>query len=185
MMTANNFFDRVKDSGFLAASHKPEIGEKISNHLTHPADAVTSPDTGEVWLDPQLLRLFDAARTIIGEPLRVSAGSRTIAHEQFLSDRGYKTTKFISPHTLSALDILTNRVNAYVMMNAFRQAATDLKLPVPRFGHRSYNDAWLHVDCVFLFFQPFTTLAHPSDWEELQDELRKAMGTAWRPGIEW
>ncbi len=74
-------------------------------------------------------------------------------------------------------------MNALVQV-AYKQAARALGLPAPRLGHKLYNERFTHVDLVFMLFEPYGSLPHPSTWPELDPAQRQAF-TAWRPGVEW
>lgn len=190
-MTPDQFLAKMRLAGVLLGPHIPVYGEKISTHLASGIDHITSPDTGEEWLHAPLLRLFDRARDILGRPIPVTAGSRTPAHEANLQAAGLKTAKFVSPHCLSALDCdakplpnLPEAANNVEIQKALKAAAHDLGFDTPRLGHKAYNEKFTHVDVVFMFFAPFTTLAHPVDWPEL-DDAQKKLVASWRPGVEW
>jgi hypothetical protein len=58
-------------------------------------------------------------------------------------------------------------------------------LPQPRVGHRVYKETLLHVDFMFMLFAPYTKLAHPSTWTDLQGEMRVAYSVVLKSGVEW
>ena len=195
-MLPHEFIQKIfAESGVLTPPRILPYGYQVSTYLTIGIDHLTSPDDGTFVLLPQVIELFDAARQIYGGPISVNAGFRTHNHELTLQARGYKTAKFVSPHSLgAALDCKaiplpgkpdydgeeTNRQ----LQSAFREAAQQLSFPAPRLGHKAYGEAFTHVDLVFLLFAPFTNLAHPETWPELSDDQRLLI-SAWRPGIEW
>lgn len=184
-MTPEQFIQKVRDAGVLPAPIKPTYGELLSEHVVAGVDHVVSPDTGECWIHPPLLRLFDAARDLLGSAIRISAGSRTPAHERALAAKGYKTAKFISPHCLSALDCEAVSTSNLALQNALRQAAKNLTLPEPRLGHVTYDERFTHVDMVFLLFAPYTRLPHPRDWPELQASERMLISGSWQRATQW
>jgi len=198
MMNAQQIVDKVFAAGVLPML--PAIlpyGAKVSEFLTVGVDHLASPDTGECCLIPQTRMLFDEIRRIMGVPIPVTAGFRTVAHELNLEAAGHKTAKLISPHSLAAaldLDARERSINGrwvpevginVLIQDAARQAADKLGYPTPRLGHRAYNERFTHVDLVFFLFAPYTALPHPADWPELEESTRKTLGAAWRPGVEW
>lgn len=197
MITADQFIVRVFEQSGVTVPPKVKLyGDVISPHLDVGSDVVWSPDTHEVSLIPQEISLFEEARVnqwakVIG----VDAGYRTHAHELVLQAKGYKTAKFVSPHTLgTALDCRvlpgtepgeTQSAANTLLRRGFREAADVLKIPQPRIGHRAYNEVFCHVDLMFLLFDPYTKLAHPKDWTDLDPALRNIFAAALRPGYEW
>jgi hypothetical protein len=180
------FINRVRDAGFLPQEHTPKYGEAISKHIVSGPDHVVSPDTGTEWLHAEILRVYDAARELLGVPIHVDAGSRTPEHEALMQSQGYKTAKIVSIHNLSALDLAATGVTNSALQNALKEAAKSLNLPTPRLGHIAYGERFTHFDMGFLFFEPYTTLAHPGSWSDLLDDAtRKQIDHAWRPGVEW
>lgn len=173
-------------------------GTKLSEFLTVGVDHLASPDTGECCLLPQMTRLFDELRRIVGVPIPVTAGFRTVHHQESLIAAGYKgVATLISPHSLGAaldLDARERVINGrwipevgvnVLIQDAAREAAGQLGYPTPRIGHRAYNERFTHVDLIFFLFAPYTALPHPADWLELDEATRKTLGAAWRPGVEW
>lgn len=193
-MTSQEFINRVLTESSLAQPpRKASYGERLSQFITVGVDHVTSPDTQEISLMSDMIRLFDKAREIYGRPIPITAGFRTHAHEEALTRSGYKTAKFVSPHSLGAALDLDSRpytwrteaqVNAEIRQSV-QQAAKALALPRPRLGHRAYDEKFTHVDLVFMLFQPYTTLPHPAAWQELDEGTRKALSAGWREGVEW
>jgi hypothetical protein len=190
-MNAEEFLQRLRDAGVLPPAMKYPHGHKLSRFITTGIDHVASPDTGECWLHQPLLALFDEARAFIGHPVPVRAGSRTHAYELSLEAAGYKTAKFVSPHSLSAIDCdamprdgkTEAAVNVGIRTELVR-AATKLGFPEPRLGFKAYGERFTHCDLVFLFFEPHTTLAHPATWPDLSPEQQRLVA-AWKPGVRW
>jgi hypothetical protein len=192
-MTPQKLIERVFEaSPELLQVRVLPYGTKVSPHLSAGVDTLASPDTNEVCLMPPLLDLFEEARRLFGKPMPVTAGFRTHAHEKALEARGYRTAKFVSPHSLgSALDIdarpAKNKTEAQVnreIQAVLKEAARNLDMPKPRLGHKAYKESFTHVDVIFLLFAPFTALPHPAKWKELTPE-QKAAVSAWVPGTEW
>lgn len=191
-MNAEDFFNKVSAAGVLAPSFKPTYGQKISPHITAGIDQVASPDTGECWIHKPLIDLFEAARNLVSFPVKINAGSRTVAHEIDLRTQGYHTAAFASPHNLSAFDtqpVVDASEDLFKSVEEWSQAiyaaAKTMNMPTPRLGTKIYQDRIAHVDLVFLFFQPYTDLAHPSSWPELPVNLRNELGSSWRSGVIW
>jgi len=195
-MLPHEFIQKIfAESGVLTPPRILPYGYRVSTYLTINIDHLSSPDDATFVLLPQAIKLFDAAREIYKRPILVNAGFRTHNHERALQRRGYKTAKFVSPHSLGAaldckaspykpeLDYHGEETNRQ-LQSAFREAAQQLSFPAPRLGHKAYGEAFTHVDLVFLLFAPFTNLAHPETWPELSDDQRLLI-SAWRPGIEW
>ncbi len=193
-MTPQEFINRVLTESSLArAPRVAKYGERFGQFITVGVDHVTSPDTQEISLMGNIIRLFDKAREIYGRPIPITAGFRTVAHEEALRQAGYKIAKFVSPHSLgAALDLdarpytwkTESQVNAEIQ-KAVRDAAKALELPRPRLGHKTYDEKFTHVDLAFMLFAPYTTLAHPKDWPELSPELRSSFATAYQESVEW
>lgn len=175
----------------------PQYGTKVGEFLTVGIDHLASPDTGEVFLMPPIVALFNETRRNFGEAIPVTAGSRTHEHETALQGAGYKAAKICSPHCLgAALDLdardrtICGRFTSETAVNiliqqAAREAADKLGFPTPRLGHLAYNERFTHMDLVFMLFAPHTKLPHPADWPELPQDVRKKIGASWRPGVNW
>ena len=192
-MTATEFVDHVfSQANVLPPPMVMAYGTALHKYLHVGPDHVASPDTGEVALLPALVELDQCARELCGFPLPTSAGFRTVRHEDQLAARGYKTAKFVSPHSLGcaldkdaiARDGKSEQAVNLEIRTAYIRAAERLKLPRPRLGHRAYGERFTHVDLVFLLFAPYTPLPHPSTWLDLPVRLRSDL-IAWRPGVEW
>lgn len=161
-------------------------GTKISKHLTVGVDHLASPDTGSIILYKPLLDLFDEARDILGHPLPVNAGFRTPNHQRLLIAQGYKAATALSPHMVAAaLDVdavprgtVSEVEECLAIVNAFEKAAALLSLPAPRLGYSAYALKFVHIDLVFMLFQPYTSLPHPSSWAE---GLLDLSGRPWKP----
>lgn len=194
-MTREEFIARIVESGVVPPALVHKYGDLISPHIKVGIDMVWSPDTCEVSLMPQEIALFEELRVKQWKrPIAIDAGYRTIAHELALESQGYKTAGFVSPHSLSSALDLKMIVGSYsgdhvTANNLFRQniryAATALKLPQPRIGHKAYNETFCHVDLVFMLFAPHTSLAHPKDWTDLDQAMREKMDRNFAPGVEW
>jgi hypothetical protein len=195
MLSADQFIEKVFAAGVIPMPAVATYGQKVSPHLTVGTDFLWSPDTNEITFLPQLIQLFEEARTNVwGKPIKVDAGYRTKAHEDALTAQGLQTAAFVSPHSLgSALDLKVipgtldgtpSQANV-AFRQAFRKAAKNLDMPQPRIGHRAYGEHFIHVDLMFMLFAPFTKLGHPRDWPDLQPELREVYTTTISPGWEW
>lgn len=192
MINAQQFIDRIFDSGVIPRPRVAKYGENLSKHLTVGVDMLWSPDTLEVVTFQPMLDLFEKAREILGHPIPVSAGYRTLAHEHELQSRGLRTVKFVSPHAFGAMDLdararddVSERTENFHIQASLVAAAKVLGLPQPRMGHKGYNEKFTHCDLVFMLFQPYTDLPHPGKWEDLAPSLRSALGSAWREGVQW
>lgn len=170
-------------------------GDKVSEHLTVGVDFLTTPDTNQLVFIPELIALYEKTREVYGLPIPVTSGFRTHAHELYLEKLGYKTAKFVSPHSLAvALDLdarpragkTEKQVNKDIR-EAVWKAAKALGLPRPRIGHRVYHERFNHIDLMFLLFKPFSDLEHPSTWEDVgfSAEMRFWMKHSWKPGVQW
>ncbi len=195
-MTPDEFINRVFSfSGVLSDPTVRKYGDEISSHLRAGIDMVWSPDTHQVSLLPQEIQLFEEARVNQWKaPIGVDAGYRTRAHELALEAKGYKTAKFVSPHSVGcALDcrVLPGTSEGIhveqnsLLRRAFQEAATALGFPQPRIGHRAYNEVFCHVDLMFMLFAPYTSLSHPSEWPELAEDQRLHLKNSLVPGLEW
>lgn len=193
MLTAQEFIDRIHNAGVIGKPRVAAYGEAISKHLTVGIDMLWSPDTREIVILKPMIDLFEKAREIVGHPIPVSAGYRTLNHEHELQKRGLKTVKFVSPHCFGAMDLDARPVNGhnertenFQIQAALVAAAKVLGLPRPRLGHKSYGEHFTHVDLVFMLFKPYTALDHPADWDwGLDAGNRAAFNSAWREGVEW
>jgi hypothetical protein len=195
MLSADQFIEKVYAAGVVPMPAVATYGQKVSPHLTVGIDFLWSPDTDEITFLPQLIQLFEEARTnVLGNPIIVDAGYRTKAHEDALTAQGLQTAAFVSPHSLgSALDLKyvvgtfegTSTQANIALRQAFLQAAKNLNLPVPRVGHKNYAEHFCHVDLMFMLFAPYTKLPHPRDWIDLQPELREVYATTISPGWQW
>lgn len=196
MSIAQQIVDRVFAAGVIAKPTALPYGTKLGEFLTVGVDHLATPDTGECCVLPQMQDLFNETRRIMGAAIPVTSGFRTPAHQEDLVASGHKAAKIISPHSLGValdLDARERVINGrwvpevgvnVLIQDAVREAAGKLGYPTPRLGHRAYNERFTHVDLVFFLFAPYTSLAHPKDWPELPDDVRKSL-TAWRPGVEW
>lgn len=189
-MTPENFISYIhKELGLLPMV--APYAQRIGRHLVVGVDQLASPDTGEVLVLPPLSSLFDETREYLGEPIPVTAGYRTHRHELRLQNLGYKTAKFVSPHSFCALDLdarptkgRTEKQVCLEIVQATVAAAQKLGLPRPRMGYRGYDYRFVHVDLTFYLFKPYTNLEHPQHWPNLTQEQRQML-SAWRPGAEW
>jgi hypothetical protein len=191
-MSPDEFVEKVFASGVIARPKPVAYGEQVSPHLKVGVDQLASPDIGQMTLLPQSVALYEAAREILGQPIRVNAGWRTVAHELALQDAGYRTAKWISPHCLGAALDLQLGLGAVgqpernaELQEALKSAATKLQFPAPRLGHFAYSEHFTHVDLVFFLFKPYTELDHPGAWTELDPGVRQQLGNSWQPGISW
>lgn len=194
-LTADQFIARVYDAGVTPAPVVKKYGDEVSPHLHFGTDLLWSPDTHEYSQLPQCIALFEETRVNQWQkPIGVDAGYRTHAHELQLQAEGYKTAKFISPHSLGSADDYKALPGTYdgkitsaniALRAAFRKAASTLGLPQPRIGHKNYGEAFLHVDFMFFLFKPFSVLDHPKDWQDLSAEMRQVYAITCIPGWEW
>lgn len=192
VLSADEFVAHIfAQSGVLPTPVAQSYGTELNRYLHVGIDHVDSPDTHKIALLPALVELDECAREIFGGPILTNAGYRSVHHENSLRTRGYKTAGFVSPHSLGcALDkqvparkSLSPAENLR-LQQAYIAAAEKLKLPRPRLGHRAYGESFTHVDLVFLLFQPYTLLPHPSTWHDLPPRVGASL-LAWRPGMEW
>lgn len=144
----------------------------VSMHITKRE--IDDAWTGRVIIFDPLIALFEHARELLGSPLTINSGYRTRAYQNHLRSMGLRVATD-SPHCLgAALDLAIPRGRmAMDLIDIFKQSARDLDLPAPRFGTRLYDYTFVHVDLVFMLFEPFTrerVNPHPQ---------------AWRPGVEW
>lgn len=161
----------------LSSVIRPKIrqyGYHVADHMITGIDFLASPDTNEIFFIPEIIELYERARILIDRPIPITAGYRTLLHENNLRTFGYKTAKLISAHTLgAAIDSdAGNRDDNLTWMHTLKIAARDIELPTPRFGFSAYGGRFVHTDMVFMLFEPYTGLKNP-----LPDK--------WRPGITW
>lgn len=194
VFTVNDFINRVYASNPDLLPVVRQYGDEVSAHLHFGTDMLWSPDTHEYSQLKETVSLFEEVRVNQWKkPIVVDAGYRTAAHEKVLEAAGLKTAKFVSPHSLSSAHdykALPGFGGLIVKENnqlrlAFRAGAAALNLPQPRIGHTAYGEAFLHVDFMFLWFEPFTALSHPSSWTDLPTDLRDIYRQVLVPGWEW
>jgi len=107
---------------------------------------------GKIEVFHPTVQLFEEARKIVGKPIIINSFYRCSRRQAQLIDSGAKAAKKFYPHTTgSALDLaIPEGYTAVELMGAFKEAAKNLLLPVPRFGHKAYGGAFLHVDYAFM-----------------------------------
>ena len=152
---------------FLMQKGQPYVSKHIAKY------EVEDRWTGEVEIFEPVIQCFEEARRLLGKPIGINSGFRSPEYQQHLKELGYKTATN-SPHCWgAALDLAIPRGMTYlILMNAFKQAAKNLKLPRPRFGYKEYSYNFLHFDLIFLLFSPYTDKENPCPG-------------SWRAGVEW
>lgn len=127
----------------------------------------------QYWLFPPIIFLFDEAREKFGKPVKINSGFRCFTYQLALKKAGLKAAD-ISPHCEgAALDLaISPGTSVFELIKLFRETASKIGFPKPRFGHLAYNDAFLHVDLVFMKFEPFTKIPNPKP-------------ALWFEGAEW
>jgi len=198
-ITPERFFNRAVGS---RTSQSVVYGKKIGKHIIVGVDNVTSPDRpDELLLIPQITKLFNKTREIYGAPLMITAGDRTIKHQRKLLKLGLKGATVMSPHILgAALDIDavpstwdTEKQACERIIECVNEAAQEIKVELPRMGFKAYNYRFVHVDLVFILFEPFTKIEHPGSWlglfKNLGGQIVKGahdkFSNSWRPGVTW
>lgn len=144
----------------------------VSMHITKRE--VDDAWTGRIIILDPLIALFERAREVLGRPITINSGYRTPEYQKHLKNLGLRVAED-SPHCHgAALDLAIPKGQmAMDLADALKKAAQDLGLPAPRLGIRLYDFTFVHVDLVFLLFEPYARgreNPHP---------------TAWRPGVEW
>lgn len=129
--------------------------------------------TKEVVMFGPTLALFEEARRLLGKPIGINSGYRSPEYQKHLKEIGYKAATN-SPHCRgAALDLAIPHGTTYlVLVSLLRQAAKNLKLPKPRLGYKEYGYAFVHMDLVFMLFEPYFPEKNPCPG-------------AWREGVEW
>ncbi|HEX2954362.1 MAG TPA: D-alanyl-D-alanine carboxypeptidase family protein [Bacillota bacterium] len=134
-------------------------------------------------LEP-LVELFEAVRAAVGQPIPIHSGYRSVAKQQELYQRdirehggkpsGEVARPDCAPHTYgAAMDLgLPRGLNAARFAAIIRQTSVKLGLPQPRTGWRMYGGRFVHMDMVFLCFEPYTNKPNPAP-------------RSWRSGVSW
>lgn len=194
-MTSAEFIAKVFESGVVPMPCVSAYGKQISPHLTMGIDMLWSPDNQQFTTLPQMVDLFEETRVNQWKaPILVDAWFRTEAHEEALDAKGYHTATFASAHEFGAggdfralrpgAEAVPINANGALRM-AFENAAKALGFPAPRIGYKIYGGSLIHVDLWFMLFEPYSSLRHPKDWPDLQQDVRDAYAKAIAPGVEW
>ena len=122
---------------------------------------------GEAFLFSPMIKLFNAVREKLAVPIRINSFYRCKKHQEELKKQGYKAAT-ISPHNYGCgMDLtIPQGMTIKELMQAFKKESLELGYGVPRFGHKLYNDTFLHVDLAYLL-------------------KNNPCPAAWREGVEW
>jgi len=144
---------------------------RVSNHIA--AHEIEDRWTREVKISPYIVHLFEVVRKKFGVPIMITSGYRTREYQAHLGEIGYPAAE-ISPHCQgAAFDMLFPiGIDKNEFANMWKWQSLDLGYKHCRIGRKKYNDTFLHVDIVYLLFEPFTTIPNP-------------VPDRWKPGVMW
>lgn len=158
----------LEEIPFLIKRGVEYVSEHISRH------EVEDPWTGKVVLFQPIIELFEEARKGLGRPIGINSGYRTPEYQEHLAEIGYKAAKNYPPHCEgAALDLaIPAALTYYPIVQALTRASRKLGYPTPRIGVKEYGYKFVHVDLVFMLFEPYNDKKNP-----IPDK--------WIPGAEW
>lgn len=137
----------------------------VSPYITNNEAACSH--CGEARLYEPVIKLFEKARKAYGKPININSFYRCPEYQEKLQGSNPNAAT-ISPHTYGvAMDLaIPYGLTVLQLKSYFTQAAKELGFLKPRFGHKQYKDAFLHVDLAFM----------------VKDN---PVPNAWKPGVEW
>jgi hypothetical protein len=129
---------------------------------------------GKAILFEPTIQLFEKVRELVGKPIPINSFYRCVEKQDELIRDGYKAAKTNPPHcTGAAMDLgIPKGYTARKLINAIKKAAKELGLPAPRIGSKAYGYAFVHVDLVFMLYEPYL-------------KGKKNPAPAWVEGAEW
>ena len=144
---------------------------KVSPHIAEYE--VRDKWTGEIKISPHIVYLFESVREELGKPIIITSGYRSEKYQAYLRAIGYPAA-IVSPHCYgAALDMLFPfSVDKDGFANLFVNHSLKLDYGICRIGRKQYGDTFLHVDVVYLLFEPYTTIQNPKP-------------DTWKPGVAW
>lgn len=150
----------------------------IKNGIEYLTDHIVRHEVEDRWTKKVVmygptLALFEETRRLFAKPIGINSGYRSPEYQKHLKELGYKAAND-SPHCRgAALDLAIPAGTTYLSLIALiRQAAKNLGLPKPRIGYKEYGYTFVHVDLVYLLFEPYTGEVNPNPGP-------------WRAGVEW
>ncbi len=155
----------------------------ISDHISQ--GEFGQKDTGEVMIFEPLIQVFERARSILGKPILINSGYRSREYQGKLYQADLKAHQGRpsgnvakpgnSPHMYgAAMDLaLPKGWTARDLAALFRRASVELGYPPARTGWRQYGGSFLHIDLVFMLFDPYL------------GGIKNPNPLAWLPGVEW
>jgi uncharacterized protein YcbK (DUF882 family) len=157
----------TEDKPFMLKNGIEYLTDHISRH------EVEDRWTKEVVMFGPTLALFEETRRLLGKPIGINSGYRSPDYQKHLKEIGYKAATD-SPHCRgAALDLTIPYGTTYLaLISLIRQAAKNLGLPKPRLGYKEYGYTFVHVDLVFMLFEPYMNEVNPHP-------------QAWAKGVEW
>jgi hypothetical protein len=186
-----NSFILIKPDGsqqetpFLLKNGVPCISEHVfcSEFGEHDDKGNWVPEIPIRAFEPTL-KLFEAIREIVGQPIAINSGYRTIEKQKYLykadleSNGGKPSGKVANPanapHTTgTAMDLsLPAGYTAQQLAQLIRQTSVKLGYPMARTGYITYDYKFVHFDLVFLLYAPYTKTPNPAP-------------ALWFPGGSW
>ena len=144
---------------------------RVSDHIA--AYEIWDKWTHDIKISPFIVRLFEAVRNEIERPIMITSGYRSQIYQDYLRQIGYPAA-ILSPHTYgAALDMLyPTGLDKDNFTMLFREKSQQLGYGDCRIGRAKYNDTFLHVDIVYLLFEPYTRIGNP-------------IPEHWKEGISW
>ena len=154
-----------KNGKFDFAKFYGQVTEFVS------VDEVNCNHCGKGIIFEPTLDLFMEMRKLLGKPIPINSWYRCETYQQQLLKTNPNAAKN-SPHTTgAAIDLAIPKGETAVTLERLaEQAAANLGLPKPRIGRKQYNDAFVHVDLVFMLYAPYWKNPSPS---------------AWKSGVKW
>lgn len=180
-----DFYTLIKRDGtrekvpFLVVKGKNYISAHISQ------EEFGQKDTGEVVIFEPLIQVFEKARSVAEKPILLNSGYRSREYQEKLyqadlkANQGKPSGKVAkpgnSPHMYgAAMDLaIPKGWTARDLAALFRRASIELGFPPVRTGWRQYGGGFIHVDLVFMLFEPYL------------EGIKNPNPLAWLPGVEW
>ncbi len=165
----------------------PFLNVKGKNHISAYISQAEfgQKDTGKAIIFEPLIQVFEKARSILEKPIIINSGYRSREYQGKLyqadlrANQGKPSGNVAkpgnSPHMYGAAVDLTIPKGwiARDLADLIRRASVELGFPPARTGWRQYGGSFLHVDLVFMLFEPYL------------EGKKNPNPISWLPGIEW
>ena len=160
-----NFLIIKKNGKFDFANFDKKVTDFVS------VNEVQCSHCGNGIIYEPTLELFMEMRRLLGKPIPINSWYRCETYQQQLLKTNPNAAKN-SPHTTgAAMDLgIPKGETAASMEKLAERAAANLGLPKPRIGRKQYKDSFIHIDLVFMLYDPYWKNPAPN---------------AWKPGAKW